>query len=357
MPVQQEREAWILLIESQSTIDGRFTNVRRINSNAGNGYWSLIFKAIDSNNPGSKEVVLKFYNPLKLDPYRQSCFERESDLLYELVGQQNILKLIQNKTTILVPLSTTPPIPYPLQFYATVLADKSMKDFIYEDEDYNYYKNMLLFREMCKAIQRIHNRGICHRDIKPDNFLIIGEGLFLSDFGTARKLKEKIIPLKPIYSAPVGDRRYTAPELLFGLIENKNIFFSSDIYSLGVVLFEMFTKSILSSYIFKNQEIINIITKSYSIPEEKRFAEYTKAIKSFSASHKLPSVLNFNDNIHKNLAKEIDWLYKYMSSIDFRKRLVNFDRIFLRINICLKILDIYIKQKIEKEKKRKFWRK
>jgi serine/threonine protein kinase len=197
-------------------------------------------------------------------------------------------------------------------------------------------KNIQYFREVCKAVQRIHARKICHRDLKPGNFLVFGSRyVCLSDFGTARYFGNGANPFQFSYQHPVGDLRYTAPELLCGLHFSDFHNFCADIYSLGSILFELFTKSELWSGIFRsNTEITQLIANFDIIPERNRLDVFNDVIKGFDAERELYSVRSYDDSIPKSIAREVDSLYRSMARLDYRKRELNFENIFLRINIC-----------------------
>jgi len=344
------RESWIKLIESQEVICDRYYDIQRIDSNAGDGQFSLVFKAKDRYQKKRKEVVLKFFNPLLWgNRYRYESFHRESDILKDLRGQRNILPLIQEKTEITLNLNG---IPFSLIFYSSHLANFSVKHYIYNEKT-DPLTNILYFREICKAVQRIHHREICHRDLKPGNFLVFGKrNVCLSDFGTARYFGKKASPMLDYYPSPVGELRYTAPELLCLLYFSDRHNYYADIYSLGAILFELFTKTVLSPNIFRENEIIDLIAHFHSIPERGRKLLFDQFIDGFAEDRELPSVRLYDESIPKSIAQEIDRLYKNLASLNYKKREVNFQRIFLRINICEKIIR-YLKQ-YEKWEKLKF---
>ncbi|NLS92871.1 MAG: protein kinase [Planctomycetaceae bacterium] len=97
-------------------------------------------------------------------------------------------------------------------------------------------------RIVCKlalAADLAHGRGLIHRDIKPSNVMITREGEpILTDFGLARWLERADVKLTHS-GVLVGTPAYMAPELLSG--DSEAVGASCDIYSLGVVLYEMLT--------------------------------------------------------------------------------------------------------------------
>ena len=94
-------------------------------------------------------------------------------------------------------------------------------------------KAVQLAREMCNGLQAAHEQGIVHRDLKPSNVMIDGRGRArLTDFGLAA-LASGITA----EDASAGTPAYMAPEQLLGVEATTR----SDIYSLGLVLYELFT--------------------------------------------------------------------------------------------------------------------
>src|SRR4051812_6712427 len=89
--------------------------------------------------------------------------------------------------------------------------------------------------EIARALASAHARGIVHRDIKPQNVLIDEEGSAkVTDFGIARSLDEEGLTAD---GRVLGTTDYVSPEQALGHAVNGQ----SDLYSLGVVLFEMLT--------------------------------------------------------------------------------------------------------------------
>ncbi len=85
------------------------------------------------------------------------------------------------------------------------------------------------------ALDYAHQRGMIHRDVKPSNILLTNdEGVFLTDFGVVRLLDQAGLTQAGAF---LGTLAYMAPELIEGQQTDQR----SDVYSLGVVLYEMVT--------------------------------------------------------------------------------------------------------------------
>ena len=92
-----------------------------------------------------------------------------------------------------------------------------------------------LISQVCDGLSKAHKAGIVHRDIKPENIMIDEDGrVRILDFGLA-KLKDVTRLTKE--SSTMGTLNYMSPEQ----IQNAKVDYRSDIFSLGLVLYEMIT--------------------------------------------------------------------------------------------------------------------
>ena len=105
------------------------------------------------------------------------------------------------------------------------------------------HARLALFRKVCAAMEYAHQRGVIHRDLKPGNILVDVHGQpKIIDFGVARASEgnQALASIDVNPSNIVGTLRYMSPEQCdpasAGSIDTR-----SDVYSLGVVLFELLT--------------------------------------------------------------------------------------------------------------------
>jgi len=90
-------------------------------------------------------------------------------------------------------------------------------------------------RQMCASIQAMHAKGICHRDVKPDNFMVAGNStLKLSDFGLAIYL-----PRGKLLQEKCGTPAFMAPEQHYLPKRSPGYSFPVDIWAAGVAMFMM----------------------------------------------------------------------------------------------------------------------
>jgi serine/threonine-protein kinase len=86
--------------------------------------------------------------------------------------------------------------------------------------------------QICNAIDHAHGAGVLHRDIRPGNMLVTDAGLLkVTDFGTSRFLE-----IAAHGTTVIGSPPYMAPEQFYG-----KAVFASDVYSVGVTMFQMLT--------------------------------------------------------------------------------------------------------------------
>ena len=201
---------------------GQILNNRyKVTERIGKGAMGVVYRANDSKN--GRHVALKVItNELIIEPDMLERFKREGETLRQL-KHPNIVEFIDAFEH--------------EEYYVIVMeyiSGGSLYDLIKKGAFEIEHANQLVLG-LCDALIRSHDLGIIHRDLKPENILLTENGTpKLADFGVA-KLNEGTRMTRT--GVQVGTPYYMAPEAW----EGKTLDVQADIWSLGVVLFEMLT--------------------------------------------------------------------------------------------------------------------
>ena len=112
---------------------------------------------------------------------------------------------------------------------------RTLSDIIAEEAPMDYRKVIDITRQVASALSVAHNNKIIHRDVKPQNIMITKDGTVkLADFGIAKAVNDATLSTG---SKIIGSVHYFSPEQARGNYVDER----SDIYSLGIVMYEMLT--------------------------------------------------------------------------------------------------------------------
>src|SRR5262249_44344380 len=168
-----------------------------------------------------------------------------------------------------------------------------------------------LFLPVCQAVQHAHQKGIIHRDLKPSNVLVSRHDtaavVKVIDFGIAKALRQELTDntLLPGFAQMIGTPLYMPPEQAgqSGL----DIDSRSDIYSLGVLLYELLTGTTpFTKERFKQaayDEIRRIIREEEPPKPSTRLSESTASLPSISAQRQTEPA-----KLTKLVRGELDWI-------------------------------------------------
>lgn len=200
-------------------LDGRY----RIESVLGIGGMAYVLKAKDMKNEG-KPVAIKILNDeFNKDESAVKRFINESKAV-SMISAENIVKIFD------VVISDN--LKYIVMEYIDGI---TLKDYVDKVGALGWKEAVHYTKQILKGLDAAHEKGIVHRDVKPQNIMLLKNGhVMVTDFGIAKLPKAE--PLT-ITDKAIGTVNYISPEQASG----EKVDFKTDIYSAGVMLYEMVT--------------------------------------------------------------------------------------------------------------------
>jgi len=188
----------------------------------GQGGMARVYRAVDPNL--NRTVAIKVIDPGVVgDPEYTRRFKREAQAVAKL-NHPNIVSMYQFGLAGTVYFMA-------MAFIDGVDLDWLISDYLRDNRIMDYSDMFRLISQIASALDYAHKQGVIHRDIKPGNIMLNRQGrAFLTDFGLVRDMA--IPTLGEIFGSP----KYISPEQA---INSANAVPQSDLYSLGVVMYEM----------------------------------------------------------------------------------------------------------------------
>ena len=216
------------LTEGPGTIIGRYKLLQKL----GEGGFGVVYMA-EQSRPVHRKVALKIIKPGMDTHAVVARFEAERQAL-ALMEHENIARVLDGGVTeagrpyFVMELVRGVPI--------TEYCDKNLL---------SMRERLRLFVTVCRAVQHAHQKGIIHRDLKPSNILVtLADGqpvVKVIDFGVSKALNQQLTE-KTLFTAfgqMIGTPQYMSPEQ--AEMSCLDVDTRSDVYSLGVLLYELLT--------------------------------------------------------------------------------------------------------------------
>ncbi len=202
-----------------STFAGRYQIVEEL----GKGGMGKVYRVVDKKL--DEEVALKLIKPeIASDRKTVERFSKELKFARKIVHKNvgRMYELMEDEGRYFITME--------------YVSGQDLKGLIRQTGQLTVGKSISIAKQVCEGLAEAHKLGVVHRDLKPHNIMINKEGnARIMDFGIARSLDAEGITDAKVM---IGTPKYMSPEQVEGEVVDQR----SDIYSLGIVLYEMVTE-------------------------------------------------------------------------------------------------------------------
>jgi tetratricopeptide (TPR) repeat protein len=217
-----DRSVWEMA--EQKTFAGSAIGPYRLTEQIGSGGMGSVFLGVRDDEQFTQRVAIKLVRGAAAGEALIRRFRQERQILAAL-EHPNIAHLLDGG-------ATADGLPYLVMEYV----EGTPIDQYCSANHCSTHEKLRLFLQLCDAVQYAHRNLVIHRDIKPANVLVTADGTpKLLDFGIAKLTSTETQPEATVTRLMTPD--YASPEQLLG----KAVTTATDVYSLGVLLFELLT--------------------------------------------------------------------------------------------------------------------
>ena len=215
----------------------------RIEKLVSRGGMATLFRGVDTQS--GAPVAIKIPHPeLECDPLFFDRFHREADLGRKF-SHPGVVKVLPQFD--------------PSRVYMVMewVEGRPLREILGEEKKLAPDRAVRIALGICDALMYIHNAGVIHRDLKPENIMVgPGDSIKLIDFGLAGEVAGRRLTFAHITKS-MGTPDYISPEQVKGKRGDER----SDVYSLGIILYEMLTGQVPFSgpnpLVAMNQRLVN----------------------------------------------------------------------------------------------------
>ena len=227
-----------------STFAGRYQVIEEL----GHGGMGRVYKVLDTET--NEKVALKLVKPeFSADPKIVERFRNELTTARKIVHKNvcRVFDLGKDKAGYYITMEYIP--------------GQDLKGLVRQTGQLTVCKALSIGKQVCEGLAEAHGLGVVHRDLKPGNIMIDRSGQArIMDFGIARAAKGKGLTGAGVM---IGTPEYMSPEQ----VEGQEVDLRSDLYSLGVILYEMLTARVP----FDGETALSVAYKhKHDAPEDPR---------------------------------------------------------------------------------------
>ena len=207
----------------------------KLREQIGEGGFGVVYVA-EQSKPVRRKVALKIIKPGMDSKDVIARFEAERQAL-ALMDHPNIAKVFDAGATELTAARI---------FVMELVRGVPITEFC-DEQKLSTRERLQLFVDICRAIQHAHQKGVIHRDLKPSNIMVTLDDNRpipkVIDFGISKALSQQLTEnsVYTAYGQMIGTPLYMAPEQ--AQMSMREVDTRSDVYSLGVLLYELLTGS------------------------------------------------------------------------------------------------------------------
>jgi eukaryotic-like serine/threonine-protein kinase len=216
-------------LTKEPSLEGQFIGPYKIIRELGQGGMGAVFLALRADDQYKKRVAIKLVKRGMDTDYVLSRFRHERQILASL-DHPNIARFLDGGAT-----------ENGLPYFVMEYIEGQPIDKYCDENRLTTIERLKLFQTVCSAVYYAHQNLVVHRDLKPSNIIVTAEGTpKLMDFGIAKLLNpnlyaQTLVPTALTQRLMTPD--YASPEQVKG----RSITTASDVYSLGVLLYELLT--------------------------------------------------------------------------------------------------------------------
>jgi tRNA A-37 threonylcarbamoyl transferase component Bud32/tetratricopeptide (TPR) repeat protein len=220
-PVVELNEVW-----QEEDLLGQKVGDYKILREIGEGGMGSVYEAIRDDGEFEQRVAIKLIKSGLGSKEISSRFRHERQILASL-EHPNIARLLGGGMT-----------QKGLPYYAMEFIEGKPIDEFCTENNLSINERLELFRQVCAAVSFAHSRLVVHRDLKPSNIFVTKDGIVkLLDFGISKVLTPNSDQMGTATQLGIMTPAYASPEQVRG----ETVTTSTDVYSLGVILYELLT--------------------------------------------------------------------------------------------------------------------